>query len=179
MQNSTNLTETIEDIVLRHGSRGMNVLKKSLPAGYSHKAAEMILSWERGRTILLTTGFYVAGYAETDGPAGTVFLALALKKLGFNPVIVTDSFCKDFFELKGLEVVYMPFDGDEKYCTALLEKYQPAGLISVERCGICAEKALANLLPEQTFYSLFPTEKFRQLALATAETKLEWEMWRN
>ena len=28
MQNSTKLTETIEDIVLRHGSRGMDVLKK-------------------------------------------------------------------------------------------------------------------------------------------------------
>ena len=148
MQNSTKLTETIEDIVLRHGSRGMNVLKKSLPADYSHKAAEMILSWQKGRTILLTTGFYVAGYAETDGPAGTVFLALALKKLGFNPVIVTDSFCKDFFELKGLEVAYMPFDGTEKYCAALLEKYQPVGLISVERCGININGRYENMRRE-------------------------------
>lgn len=126
--------EKIEDIVLRHGKRGMDILRKYLPGDYCSEAAEMILKWDRG-TVFLTTGFYVAGYAETDGPAGTVFLATALKKLGFRPVIVTDSFCQGFFELKGIDVLYMPVDYSEKWCKEQLEKFKPAGLISIERCG--------------------------------------------
>lgn len=127
--------ETIEDIVLRHSKRGMDVLRKYLPAFYAASAAKTILSWQRGRTVFLTTGFYVAGFAETDGPAGTVFLALALKKLGFRPVIVTDTFCEGFFELKKIETLYMPFDYGENWCADILTKYNPAGLISIERCG--------------------------------------------
>ena len=98
---------SIEDIVLRHSARGMNLLRKVMQDCYAREAAESILSWQRG-TVFLTTGFYVAGFAETDGPAGTVFLALALKKLGFTPVIVTDEFCKGFFELKKIKTVYAP-----------------------------------------------------------------------
>ncbi len=127
--------ETIEDIVLRHSKRGMDVLRRYLPACYAAAAAKYILSWQKGRTVFLTTGFYVAGFAETDGPAGTVFLALALKKIGFRPVIITDSYCKGFFELKHIETLYMPFDYGENWCSEILAKYKPAGLISIERCG--------------------------------------------
>ena len=125
---------SIEDIVLRHSARGMNLLRGVMQDCYAREAAESILSWQRG-TVFLTTGFYVAGFAETDGPAGTVFLALALKKLGFTPVIVTDEFCKGFFELKKIKTVYMPFDFGENWCKNLLKEYNPVGLISVERCG--------------------------------------------
>ena len=56
---------TPEDVVLRYSKRGMNILKKYLKDGYCRTAAEKLLHAERG-TVLLTTGFYVAGYAETD-----------------------------------------------------------------------------------------------------------------
>lgn len=125
---------SIEDIVLRHSARGMNLLREVMKGCYAKEAAESILSWQRG-TVFLTTGFYVAGFAETDGPAGTVFLALALEKQGFTPVIVTDEFCKGFFELKKIKTVYMPFDFGENWCKNLLKEYNPVGLISVERCG--------------------------------------------
>lgn len=88
--------EMIEDIILRHSQRGMQVLRKFMPQDYCRTAAEKLLKLPRGK-VLLTTGFYVAGYAETDGPAGTFVLARALQKLGFEPVIVTDKFCRDFF----------------------------------------------------------------------------------
>ena len=113
--------ELIEDIVLRHSGRGMDILRKEMKGDYAEEAAKMILSWEKG-TVFLATGFFVAGYAETDGPSGTVFLALALKKLGFKPVIVTDDFTRGFFELKSLETVYMPFDEGEDWCKKVLEK---------------------------------------------------------
>ena len=126
--------EKIEDIILRHSGRGMDILREKMGENYAESAAKMILSWKRGR-VFLATGFFVAGYAETDGPAGTVCLALALKKLGFEPVILTDEFARGFFELKGLEAIYMPFGDGEDWCRRILEEQEPVGLISIERCG--------------------------------------------
>ena len=133
-----------EDILLRYSHRGMTDLRGYLPADYCRRAAAAILSWRRG-TVLLTTGFYVAGHAETDGPAGTLVLALALAGLGFDPVVVTDGYCRGFFEPEGLAAVYMdPAAGEADY-RALLDRFQPAGLISVERCGANIEDDYANM----------------------------------
>ena len=60
-----------ESIILRHSGRGMNLLREYLPEDYCAEAAKEILSWPKG-IVFLTTGFYVAGFAETDGPAGTI-----------------------------------------------------------------------------------------------------------
>ena len=136
--------EKIEDIVLRHSGRGMDILRKEMTGEYAKSAAEMILSWKKG-TVFLVTGFFVAGFAETDGPSGTVFLAHALKKLGYNPVIVSDDYARGFFEIKEIETVYMPFWEGEKWCEDLLEKYKPVGLISVERCGKNSKNDYANM----------------------------------
>ena len=136
--------EVIEDIVLRHSGRGMDILRRKMKGDYAEEAAKMILSWKKG-TVFLATGFFVAGYAETDGPSGTVFLALALKKLGFKPVIVTDEFTRGFFELKDIETVYMPFDEGEDWCRMVLDKYKPVGLISIERCGKNSNLDYANM----------------------------------
>ena len=78
------VTESIEDIVLRHSGRGMNILQNYLDAHYCRHAAQQILSLPKGN-ILLTTGFYVAGHPETDGPLGTIALAKALERLGYTP----------------------------------------------------------------------------------------------
>ena len=58
--------ETVEDIVLRHSKRGMTILRKYMGDFYCKRAAEKILELPKGN-IFLTTGFYVAGHAETDG----------------------------------------------------------------------------------------------------------------
>lgn len=137
-------SETIEDVVLRHSKRGMTVLRSYMSRDYCRQAARRILELEKG-TILLTTGFYVAGHAETDGPLGTVVLAKALEKQGFYPVIITDEFCRGFFEAADLEVCYVDVeDGTEKY-EALLEKFAPAALISIERCGRNIKNDYANM----------------------------------
>ena len=62
--------EQIEDIILRHSGRGMQLLREFLPENYCREAAAALLELDRGEVLLLT-GFYVAGYAETDGPVGT------------------------------------------------------------------------------------------------------------
>ena len=135
---------TIEDIVLRYSERGMKDIRPYVSTDCCHKAAKEILSWERGN-VFLTTGFYVAGYAETDGPVGTLTLALALKKLGFSPIMLTDSYCEGFFEEQPIGVEYVSMDADKKELDELVAKYQPVGMISVDRCGKNDEGLYANM----------------------------------
>lgn len=124
----------IEDIVLRYSNRGMTILQKHLRKDYCRRTAKKLLSLKRG-TVLLTTGFYVQGAAETDGPPGTMCLVCALKKLGFSPVIVTDDICRGLFEPEQIDVVYVNVGDDASVYEKLLHMYAPVALISVERCG--------------------------------------------
>lgn len=136
--------ESVEQIILRHSKRGMNILKDFLPENYCTLAAKNILSWKKGN-IFLTTGFFVAGFAETDGPAGTVFLAEMLKKCSFTPIILTDEYCRNFFEEEKIETIYVPFEIEKNYFLTLVEKYSPVGIISCERCGINSKNDYANM----------------------------------
>lgn len=153
----------IEDIILQHSARGMDKLRPYLADSFCQNAAQAILSWPRG-AVLLTTGFYVAGYAETDGPAGTVTLALALQKLGFRAVIVTDTLCRGFFECKDLETVYMRPEDGWSFCRRLLDRYRPVGLISVERCGKNGDGDYANMRGVSIRTHTAPVDRLFELA---------------
>lgn len=135
---------SIEDIVLRYSGRGMTILQKYLKTGYCRHAAQKLLSLERGN-VLLTTGFYVSGAAETDGPPGTLCLAMALSKLGFAPVIVTDRICEGLFESEYLLVEYVDINSDTAAYQQLLDRYKPVCLISIERCGHNMQNDYANM----------------------------------
>ena len=161
--------ESIEDIILKYSRRGMPVLRELLPENYCLNAAEKILSWKRG-TVLLTTGFYVAGYAETDGPLGTMALAGALRKLGFFPVIVTDRYCEGYFEAEDIAVEYMDLYADDAAADAILEKYQPVGLISVERCGRDLNGIYANMRHVDISAGTAPCDALFLKALGTIPT---------
>ncbi len=134
----------IEQIILRYSGRGMNILQEYLDSCFCRRAAERLLELERG-TILLTTGFYVAGHAETDGPPGTFFLASALKNLGFHPVIVTDQLCEGLFEPEQIAVEYVAVDAETPVFQKLLDHYRPVCLISIERCGRNIQDDYANM----------------------------------
>ncbi len=144
MDNHTDKFNEIDEIVLRHSQRGMTVLRTHQEEKLCETAAKMILSWEKG-TVLVATGFYVAGYAETDGPAGTMVMARALLALGYHPVVLTDSFCKGFFEPEGIDVEYLPMQASDEECLAVAEKYRPVGMISIERCGKNIQDDYANM----------------------------------
>lgn len=159
----------IEDIVLNHSDRGMDVLRKYMPLPFAKAAARRILDWGQG-TVFLATGFYVAGYAETDGPAGTVFLANALKLLGYKPVIVTDEFCRGFFEPDGIEVLYMPYEAGTEWCKVQLKKYKPAGLISIERCGKNSDGEYANMRGESISDKTAKVDMLFELAYGSIPT---------
>lgn len=155
----------IEESILKHSKRGMDILKQYLKPNYCEIAAEKLLRLERG-VVFLTTGFFVAGFAETDGPVGTVFLAIALKKLGFSPVIVTDSHCMGFFEEPGIAVRYMAMDAEMAAYQELIDKYRPCAIISVERCGINKYGDFANMRGSSIASETARTDLLFELAAA-------------
>ena len=136
--------ERIEDIILRHSQRGMTKLRPYMDANYCRLAAEEIYSWKRG-VVFLTTGFYVAGYPETDGPTGTAVLASVLRDMGFRPVIVTEPENAALFTIRGFEVIPAEVGVEAGFFRQLISEHQPVGMISVERCGLNAENDYANM----------------------------------
>ena len=161
--------KTIEDIILMDSHRGMDELRPYLPEFYCEEAAKAILSWRRG-PVLLATGFYVAGHAETDGPTGTVVLAKALQKLGFEPHILTDEACSHYFEPEGLDVIYVDIADGEPFAQDLLQKLQPVGLISIERCGRNMEGDYANMHGESVRSHTAPIDALFEKAYGTVPT---------
>ena len=134
----------IERLILQHSNRGMELLRDCLSEDFCAKAAAEILRWERG-TVVLTTGFYVAGHAETDGPPGTLLLANALQRCGFTPLVATDSLCQGYFECFGIPVRYFSSQTKNEEFFACLKENAPVGLISVERCGANIHGDYANM----------------------------------
>lgn len=134
----------IEDIILRHSQRGMQVLREYLPSNFAEVVAERLFALPRGR-VLLATGFYVAGYAETDGPVGTYCLAKALAELGFEPVVLVDKFCEGFFEPEGIRAEYVSIGAKEAELAGILSSTEPVAVVSIERCGRNSEGHFANM----------------------------------
>ncbi len=126
--------ETIEDVILRYSNRGMKDIRTYISNDCCDKAAKEILSWKKGN-VFLATGFYADGYAETDGPAGTAALALALRSLGYAPVIITDKYCKGFFEPENIQTIYIDCKATADIFDGLVAEYKPKGMVSIERCG--------------------------------------------
>ena len=122
---------TICETVLRHSQRGMDLLLPELDADMYETTARQLLAQER-KTVLLTTGFYVGGFAETDGPPGAFFLAKGLAALGFSPVILTDIYCGGFFPMREVRARFLD---QNLSAEEILEEYRPAAMISIERCG--------------------------------------------
>ena len=129
----------IADIVLRDSTRGMDTLFKYLPDDLYERAAADLLSKETDRNILLFTGFASNGKQETDGPVGTYFLAKALYALGFYPVIISDHYCKGYFDQaeQNFETLIVPVKGfSESFMySKIIETYDPVAMISIERPG--------------------------------------------
>lgn len=135
---------TPEEVTLRYSKRGMTLLKEYLQKDYCKRAAQKLIQAPKGN-VLITTGFYVAGYAETDGPIGTLAVAKALEGLGYHGIVITDKYCEGFFELKNISVEYVAIDADQSVYEEILEKYRPVYMISIERCGHNLENEYANM----------------------------------
>jgi hypothetical protein len=148
----------IDEIVLLNDKRGISQLKDYVESNSYRKAAEFALG--NLGTVFITTGFFVKGFIETDGPPGTIVLARALKDIGFAVFFVTDSSCKNLLKSvfgNEFEVINFPIlDSLEskKFAKQLLEIYKPELVISLERCGLTKNNQHKNMrgvdISEQT-----------------------------
>jgi len=144
MKNMVNIMDkkTVDEVILQHSDRGMDVLQKLHPREHCKEAVEHFVGLEKG-VVFLYTGFWVGGFCETDGPIGTYYLARALNALGYKAIIVTDDYCRDFF--KEIECIYIPISGNsEEENQQLLDTYKPIAHISIERCGLNANNKYEN-----------------------------------
>lgn len=146
---------TIEDIILNRDNRGLSVLREHLPADYCDRAAKLILDSRRDghATALITTGFYILSgkAAETDGPPGAVAIGLALHRLGFDVVYVTDRYALPFFvpEITGQDkIIEFPIADaslSRAFAQKLLDELKPSIIISTERSGPTASGKYLNM----------------------------------
>lgn len=175
----------IEDIILKYSNRGMDQLRPYLEADFCSKAAKKIVELQKcaaqeQRKVILTTGFYVKGFAETDGPLGTYVLGRVLERTGIEPVIVTDRYCRGFFESTGWDIYYMPLkddiddqnrggivEADQKTSANMLflEKINPIAMIAIERCGENIYGDYANMRGISIRENTAPVDKLFETAM--------------
>ncbi|MCL4561275.1 MAG: DUF4392 domain-containing protein [Chloroflexi bacterium] len=113
-----------------------------LPKDPCQKAAQAIFA--RSGTAIIATGFYIphASLPETDGPPGALAIGRALEQIGYTVAYVTDHYSADLLEHfapSNGEVIRFPISGVEEskaFARQLIDRYQPALLVSVERCGL-------------------------------------------
>jgi hypothetical protein len=144
----------IEEIILKHDTRGISNFSEAIAANSCASAATLILN-NFGK-VFITTGFYIlsAKSAETDGPPGAIALGNALEKLGYEVIFITDMYCSSLLNAvrsKESKVIEFPI-ADQKtskeYSAKLLTEENPNILISIERCGSSSDYKYRNMRNE-------------------------------
>ncbi|ETN92677.1 hypothetical protein U062_00555 [Gammaproteobacteria bacterium MOLA455] len=146
--NNLLLSTHIENLLVARNPRGMQTLQAALVPGYYLRAAQLLLS-AKG-TVLIGTGFPVAGTYETDGPVGAIALYNVLETLGTTPVLVcgaplADAISSDFrvHKISVGEPAVSKVEAENA-----LHHYQPSLVISIERPGMAADGRYYNMRGE-------------------------------
>jgi len=139
------LSEKVEEIILQHESRGMGAIRQRMGSGYCLRASELILN-NRG-TVLIGTGFPVAGTFESDGPIGAIALYHVLSYLEYKPVFVcappiSKVLARDF---RTYEICIADWDVSCLLAKKALAELAPALIVSIERPGITVDGNYYNM----------------------------------
>jgi hypothetical protein len=142
------LSNTVEEIILRHDSRGMTRIRRHLESGYCQRATRLIL--DNPGVILIGTGFPVAGSFESDGPIGAIALYQVLVNLKYQPIIVCAPPISKIMSLS-FETYELPIVGwneSKKAVQRALDKLKPSLVVSVERPGVTENRRYYNMYGE-------------------------------
>jgi hypothetical protein len=139
---------TIEEIILAHDRRGIGAVRDALDPEYCRRAAAYLR--DHIGTVLILTGFYVAGTAETDGPISTLALADAIAALGGRPILVGDRYCAPLLRHVAPDVAIEDFPildqaASETTAAWLLAHHRPSLALAIERCGATAGGRYLNM----------------------------------
>ena len=140
-----NLSEQIEDIILQHGKRGMNRLRRSLQSGYVKRAAQIIL--DNPGVVIIGTGFPVSGSFESDGPISAIALYRVLQHLEYEPVFTCAPPISDILA-SGFSTYELPLLGWQESRPMVLQALadlNPDLIISIERPGVTADGRYYNM----------------------------------
>jgi hypothetical protein len=119
-------------------------------------AASDLLAGER---VILVTGFCIrdALVGETDGPSGTLALAVALRSLGKDVTLVTDAYSRGLLDA-GAAIYGAPFPTlcltlpqaeADRQIAALIEAFAPTHVVAIERPGSSADGGLYSMRGER------------------------------
>ena len=152
----------LEQWLVERNPRGMALARQALLPGYLQRAAALL--HQPGRTVLIGTGFPVAGTFETDGPVGAIAIYRMLAQLGVRPVLV----CGDplYSVLNGhyqVEAFALGIDGRPR-AAQLLAQYQPAAILCIERPGQAADGRYYNMRHEDISAKVADLDALMRLA---------------
>ncbi len=139
------LSAQIEDIILAHGTRGMDHVRGALVEGYCARAARLVLA-HRER-VLIGTGFPVGGSFETDGPVGAIGLYRVLEALGGEPVFgcappISGVLCRRY---RTCEIPILSWENTLPMAEQVLAGVRPTLIVSIERPGVAADGRYYNM----------------------------------
>jgi len=153
----------IEEIILSHGTRGMDRIRGAVPAGYCTRAAKLIVE-NKGR-VLIGTGFPVGGSFETDGPIGAIALYRVLERLGHEPIFVcappiSKVLAGDF---RTREVPILSWEATVPIVESALADIRPSVIVSIERPGVAKDGRYYNMRGKDISDSLAKFDLFFNL----------------
>jgi len=149
MPSSSLVGRTIEQELLVNDRRGVSELLPHLSADFVERAAAVVL--QTAGTVLIVTGFYVNGSAETDGPPGAIAIGNALQRLGRPVAYVTDGYAAHLLRaLVGeatpvIEVAIQDHEASRAACLRVLHETSAGLVIAVERCGQTRDGSYLNM----------------------------------
>ncbi|MGB0467325.1 MAG: DUF4392 domain-containing protein [Pontibacterium sp.] len=150
LQAATGLSLQIEELLVSRNLRGMKTVQGMMLPGYCLRAALMMQQCTG--TVLIGTGFPVAGTFETDGPVGAISLYRALEACGATPVMVCGdplaSALKNDYRIHKLPIGEKTLEERLLVADAVLEQYKPQLVISIERPGQAADAGYYNMRGE-------------------------------
>ena len=137
----------IERLILANGWRGIERVARYLPPDYAARAARAL--WDHRARVLITTGFYVGGHPETDGPPGAYFLGRALSRFGAAVGFVADADPLALLAALHEQVAwgaeapppeFLPFPildaaASRTFAAALTGRWRPSAVVAIERCS--------------------------------------------
>lgn len=158
----TKNSSQIEAWLVGRNPRGMALARQALPAGYVARAAALL--YQPGRTVLIGTGFPVAGTFETDGPVGAIAIYRMLQFIGVQPVLVCgEPLCSVLNGHFQVEAFALGTDGQQR-ARELLHQYQPAAVLCIERPGQAADGRYYNMRHEDISAGVADLDALMRLA---------------
>ncbi len=143
--NELQLSTAIEAALVARNPRHMRVAQAALQPGYVQRAAGLLRDL-RG-TVIIGTGFPVAGTFETDGPVGAMALHQALAALGARPVIACSNPLSHALtaEYEVLQLCAGDLPSAQAEARRHLQALQPQAIVAIECPGLTTDGRYYNM----------------------------------